>query len=328
MGHIELARWADLVLIAPATANTLSKLAHGFADELLPALCLATTAPIVVVPAMNREMWLAAATQENRRMLHERGVEVLGPAEGEQACGETGPGRMLEPIEIIERLLPILGGAWLAGLSILVTAGPTFEAIDPVRFIGNHSTGKMGYAIAQAAAEAGARTTLISGPTALTPPSGASRIQVISAKQMYQEVMARAREHDIFIAAAAVADYRAADYSPEKIKKRADRWTLELVRTPDILSEVAALPDGPFTVGFAAETQDLERNALDKLRKKRVDLVAANWVGPGVGFGSDDNALSLYWEAGHTELGRAPKVQLARELLRMVAEHYHAKNTA
>lgn len=326
MGHIELARWADLVLIAPLTANTLAKLAHGFADELLCAICLATSAPVVGAPAMNRQMWRASATQANRRLLQSRGVQLLGPADGPQACGEVGAGRMLEPGQIVEYVLSLLQGRELAGLSILVTAGPTFEAVDPVRFVGNRSSGKMGYAIAEAAAQAGARSTLISGPTALETPPGVARIQVTSAEEMYKEVMATIGDHDIFISAAAVADYRPAEYFTDKVKKRAAQWTLQLVRTPDILSTVASLADGPFTVGFAAETEDLERNALDKLTSKSLDLIAANWVGTDRGFGADDNALTVYWPGAAVELPLAPKAVIARQLLKIVSERYRAKN--
>ncbi|MGF1614454.1 MAG: bifunctional phosphopantothenoylcysteine decarboxylase/phosphopantothenate--cysteine ligase CoaBC [Gammaproteobacteria bacterium] len=326
MGHIELARWADLVLIAPLTANTLAKLAHGFADELLCAICLATSAPVVGVPAMNRQMWLASATQANKQLLQSRGVQLLGPADGPQACGEVGAGRMLEPGQIVEYVLSLFQGRELTGLSILVTAGPTFEAVDPVRFVGNRSSGKMGYAIAEAAAQAGARSTLISGPTALETPPGVERIQVTSAEEMHKEVMATIGDHDIFISAAAVADYRPAEYFTDKVKKREAQWTLRLVRTPDILSAVASLADGPFTVGFAAETENLERNALTKLTSKSLDLIAANWVGTDRGFGANDNALTVYWPGGAVELPLAPKAVIARQLLQIVSEHYRAKH--
>ena len=328
MGHIELARWAEMVVIAPLTANTMARLAHGFADELLCAICLATRAPIVSAPAMNREMWLAPATQANRNILQQRGVRLLGPAEGQQACGEIGPGRMLEPSQIVEQVLPLLRTSELEGLSVLVTAGPTFEAVDPVRFIGNRSSGRMGYAIAEAAREAGARVTLISGPTALMPPPGIKCAHVTNAQEMHREVMACIHDHEVFISAAAVADYRPEEYASNKVKKRDAQWTLKLVRTPDILSEVAALADGPFTVGFAAETDNLEQNALDKLTKKSLDLIAANWVGANKGFGTDHNALKVYWDGGHAELPLAPKPTLARQLLNIVAERYRAKNPA
>ncbi|MFZ0254371.1 MAG: bifunctional phosphopantothenoylcysteine decarboxylase/phosphopantothenate--cysteine ligase CoaBC [Gammaproteobacteria bacterium] len=326
MGHIELARWADIVLIAPVTANTLAKLAHGLADELLCAICLATTAPLVLAPAMNREMWLAPATQANRDILQQRGVRLLGPGAGQQACGEIGPGRMLEPMQIVEQVLPLLRRGELAGVSVLVTAGPTYEAVDPVRFIGNRSSGKMGYAIAAAAREAGAQVTLISGPTALKPPRSVACIHVTSAEEMHKEAMARVHNHDIFISAAAVADYRPAEYLGNKVKKRDAQWALKLVRTPDILSAVASLADGPFTVGFAAETDNLAGNALDKLTKKSLDLIAANWVGAEKGIGTDDNALTVFWEGGHAELPLASKPVVARQLLNIVANRYRAKN--
>lgn len=328
MGHIELARWADLVLIAPLTANTMAKLAHGFADELLCAICLATTAPVVLAPAMNREMWLAPATQTNRHILQQRGVQLFGPAEGQQACGEIGPGRMLEPMQIVEHVLPLLASGELAGLSVLVSAGPTFEAIDPVRFIGNRSSGKMGYAIAEAAREAGARVTLVSGPTALNSPLGVECIYVTSAEEMYSEVIRHSYHSDIFISTAAVADYRPAEYVADKVKKREAQWTLNLVRTPDILSAVSSLTDGPFTVGFAAETDNLKLHALEKLTKKSLDLIAANWVDGGKGFGTDENSLTVYWDGGHIELPLAPKPALARQLLNVIMKRYRAKNPA
>lgn len=328
MGHIELARWADMVIVAPASANTMAKLSHGLADELLPALCLTTTAPIVLVPAMNQAMWKAPATQANQRILQQRGVQILGPAEGDQACGETGPGRMLEPTEIVKQLVAYPQQSPLAGRSILITAGPTWEAIDPVRFITNHSSGKMGYAIARAATEVGANTTLVSGPTRLEAPQGVELIKVASAEEMYRAVMARVRESDIFIAAAAVADYRPATYAPAKIKKRQERITLELERTPDILATVAGLPEAPFTVGFAAETEDLEKYALAKLAHKSLDLVAANTVGkPGIGFESDENILTLFWQGGHINLPKAAKSRLAHDLVRVIGERYHAKDS-
>lgn len=328
MGHIELARWADMVLIAPLTANTMAKLAQGLADDLLCAICLATAAPMVLAPAMNREMWLAPATQANRHLLQQRGVRLLGPAEGQQACGEVGPGRMLEPVQIVEQVLPLLRGSELAGLSVLVTAGPTFEAVDPVRFLGNRSSGKMGYAIAEAACHAGARATLISGPTALAVPQGVECIHVGTAEEMHSAVMAQVGNHDIFISAAAVADYRPAEYYPKKVKKRDAQWTLKLVRTPDILSAVTSLANRPFTIGFAAETENLAQHALDKLAKKSLDLIAANWVGVDRGFATDHNALTVYWKGGHAELPLASKPALARQLLHLVVQRYRAENPA
>ncbi len=330
MSHIELARWAELVLVAPATAHLMARLAHGLADDLLTTLCLASEAPIALAPAMNRVMWDAPATQANAALLRERGVHLWGPAEGEQACGERGPGRMLEPADLAARAAALLGGDGpLAGTTVLVTAGPTREAIDPVRFISNHSSGKMGHALARAAAEAGARVTLVSGPCALEAPPGVERVAVESAAEMYQAVMARAPGCDIFIAAAAVADYRPAAPREVKIKKGPGALRLELERTADILAAVAALDPAPFTVGFAAETEDLEGNARAKLEAKGIDLIAANRVGgEASAFGAEDNALAVYWRGGERALGRAPKIELARALIGLVAEQRRARRPA
>ena len=329
MGHIELARWADLVLVAPATANVLARLAHGFADDLLTTLCLATEAPVALAPAMNRQMWQAGATRANVLALLDRGVAMLGPGEGGQACGETGPGRMLEPAEIADRIAARFRGGALDGVGVLVTAGPTREALDPVRYLTNHSSGKMGYAVADAAAEAGARVSLVSGPTALPAPPGVERIDVTSAGEMYAEVMARAAGCDVFIAAAAVADYRPAHCAEQKIKKGDGPAAIELVRTPDILAAVAAMDDGPFTVGFAAETESIQAHAQDKLERKGLDMIAANRVGlPDRGFASERNALSVLWRGGGRELDLAPKAELARRLIDLVAEGYRAERPA
>ena len=330
MGHIELARWADLVLIAPATANVLARLAHGFADDLLTTLCLATTAPLVLAPAMNRQMWQASPTRANVRTLLARGVAMLGPGEGDQACGEVGPGRMLEPEEIAARIEAWFRGGALEGVEVLVTAGPTWEALDPVRFLTNHSTGKMGYAVAAAAAEEGARVSLVSGPTALPAPPGIDRIEVTSAEEMYAEAMARATRCDIFIAAAAVADYRPARCEAQKIKKGDGPAALDLVRTPDIVAGVAAMEGGPFTVGFAAETESVQAHARNKLERKGLDMIAANRVGlPDRGFASESNALCVLWrDGGRRELALASKVELARSLVGLVAERYRAEHPA
>ncbi|HXH03879.1 MAG TPA: bifunctional phosphopantothenoylcysteine decarboxylase/phosphopantothenate--cysteine ligase CoaBC [Candidatus Competibacteraceae bacterium] len=323
MGHIELARWADLILIAPASADFLARLTHGFADDLLATLCLATDRPIAVAPAMNRLMWANPATQANLAILHGRGVAIWGPASGAQACGEVGEGRMLEPLELRERVIAHFGAGPLQGVRVLLTAGPTREAIDPVRYISNRSTGKMGYAVAAAAAAAGASVTLVSGPVALATPPGVERIDVESAEQMYQAVMARARAHDIFIATAAVADYRVAAPAERKIKKSAETLNLALVRNPDILASVAALGEGrPFTVGFAAETHDVLAYAEDKRRRKGLDLIAANEVGEGKGFERDHNALHVLWEGGGVELPLADKNELGRQLVAVIAERY------
>ncbi len=327
MGHIELARWADLVLIAPATAGVLARLAHGFADDLLTTLCLATTAPLVLAPAMNRRMWQAAATRANVLTLLDRGVAMLGPGEGDQACGEVGPGRMLEPAEIADRIAARLRGGALDGVKVLVTAGPTREALDPVRCLTNHSSGKMGYAVAGAAREAGARVSLVSGPTALPPPAGVERVDVTSAGEMYAEVMARAADCDVFIAAAAVADYRPARCAEQKIKKGEGPAAVELVRTPDILAGVAAMDGGPFTAGFAAETESVQAHARDKLERKGLDMIAANRVGlPDRGFASERNALSVLWRGGGRELALAPKPELARRFIALVADRYRAEH--
>jgi len=329
MGHIELARWADLVLIAPATANVIARLAAGLADDLLTTLCLATEAPLAVAPAMNRQMWAAPATRANVRTLAERGVWMLGPGEGEQACGEVGAGRMLEPADLASRALDLISGGALAGVSVLVTAGPTREAIDPVRFISNHSSGKMGYAVAAAAAQAGASVTLVSGPTALDAPARVERVMVESCEEMHAAVMARMPANRIFIGAAAVADYRPASRAGQKIKKSAESASLELVRTPDVLAAVAALEPRPFTVGFAAETEKLAEHARGKLAAKRLDMIAANEVGiPGRGFNSDENALTVFWADGSEELALAGKRDLARRLVSLVAERFHATRPA
>ena len=329
MGHIELARWADTVLIAPATADCLAKLAHGIADDLLSTLCLATAAPIVVAPAMNRQMWEAQATRENVAVLTARGVAFLGPGDGSQACGEVGPGRMLEPADISAFIAARYNSDRLLGLSVLVTAGATREALDPVRFISNQSSGKMGYAVADAAAEAGARVTLVSGPTSLDAPFGVARICVTSAKEMLDAVMQRIRDSQIFIGAAAVSDYAPKDYAEQKLKKSRDSISIALVKTRDILADVAALDNAPFTVGFAAETNDVETYAKEKLSRKLLDMIAANRVGvPGSGFGSDDNTLTVYWSDGAERLELAPKLQIARRLIGIVADRYREKHSA
>ncbi len=334
MGHIELARWADRVLVAPATADMLAKLAHGLADDLVSTLCLVTTAPIAVAPAMNNRMWLHSATQANVATLRSRGVQVIGPDDGAQACGEFGPGRLREPPEIVNDLAAAFAAddaltADLAGQRLVISAGPTFEDLDPVRFIGNRSSGKMGFAIAAAAARRGAEVVLVAGPVSLPTPSGVRRVDVRSAAQMHAAVMA-ALPADIYIGAAAVADYTPRMVSPCKIKKTAqtgnggataiDTMTVELVRTPDVLAEVAAHAQRPrVVVGFAAETNDVEHYARGKLVRKGLDMIAANQVGrEGCGFESDDNALMVIdAEAAHA-LGPGPKTALADALLDLV----------
>ncbi|TXH66953.1 MAG: bifunctional phosphopantothenoylcysteine decarboxylase/phosphopantothenate--cysteine ligase CoaBC [Lysobacteraceae bacterium] len=330
MGHIELARWADRVLVAPATADMLARLAHGLADDLVSTLCLATTAPIAVAPAMNNRMWLHPATQANLATLRAREVMVIGPDDGAQACGEFGPGRLREPPEIVAALAACVGEsaarvADFAGLRLLISAGPTLEDLDPVRFIGNRSSGKMGFAIAAAAARRGAEVTLVAGPVNLGTPAGVRRIDVRSARQMRDAVL-DALPADIYIGTAAVADYTPRVVSAEKIKKSTtpgeESMTLELVRTPDILAEVAVHARRPrCVVGFAAETNDVERYARDKLERKRLDMIAANQVGrAGCGFESEDNALAVLTADGAQHLGPAPKTRLADGLLDLIRE--------
>ena len=322
MNHIELAKWADLVLIAPATANVISRLASGMADELLTTLCLATPSPVAVAPAMNQQMYLHAATQANLQTLAQRGVQLWGPASGTQACGDVGPGRMLNPDELVAECIRFLAKPKL-DLRVLITAGPTREALDPVRYISNHSSGKMGFALAAAAAELGADVTLVSGPVNLPTPAGVRRIDVESALQMQAAVMAEVAQQQIVIGCAAVADYRPAEISPQKIKKSADEVTLTLVKNPDIIAEVAALAVKPFVVGFAAETRDVEHYALDKMARKKLDMIAANDVArEGQGFNSDDNALTVFWPGGHQELPLARKTEVARHLLALIIKKY------
>jgi phosphopantothenoylcysteine decarboxylase/phosphopantothenate--cysteine ligase len=326
MGHIELARWADKLLIAPASANFMAKLSHGLADDLLSTLCLATSAPVCIAPAMNQQMWHAVATQANLLTLLERGVLVFGPAQGEQACGDVGPGRMLEPNVLADMLAQSHIEPLFTNKHIVITAGPTREEIDPVRFISNHSSGKMGYALANAALALGAKVTLVSGPVGLMPPVGADVRQVVSAEQMHSAVMEVVHNCDIFIGCAAVADYKPQQKIPQKIKKSEAELTLTFTRNPDILSDVAHLTHPPFTVGFAAETQDMERYARDKLSRKKLDLIAANDVSQaGLGFNSDQNALTIYWPEGKKNLGVANKSQLAMQLMTLIALRYTTK---
>jgi phosphopantothenoylcysteine decarboxylase/phosphopantothenate--cysteine ligase len=323
MGHIELARWADAVLIAPATANLIAKLAHGLADDLLSTLCLATAAPLVIAPAMNRQMWANPATQANVAFLIQRGVKVLGPGTGAQACGEVGEGRMLEPQELAQALSTVFGPGPLENLRVMITAGPTRDPLDPVRFIGNRSSGRMGFALAQAASEAGASVHLIAGPVSLPTPANVGRTNVETASQMHAAVMADVADQDIFIACAAVADYRPAHMAEHKIKKTRPDLSVELVRNPDILAEVAARPQHPFTVGFAAETENVEAVAAKKREAKRLDMIAANKVGgTDSAFESLDNALTVLWNGGRLELRKADKATLARQLIALIAERY------
>ena len=318
MGHIELGRWAELILVAPASADFIAHLAEGSAADLLTTLCLATTAPLAVAPAMNWAMWENAATQGNVRRLRERGVRLLGPVAGELAEGETGMGRMMEPADLVAALAE--GKRPLKGLKVVVTAGPTREPLDPVRFVSNRSSGKMGFAVARAAAEAGAEVTLVAGPVHLATPRDVQRVDVETAAEMHAAVMRGIKGAHIFIAGAAVADYGPKRAAAQKIKKTAPTLALSLTRTPDILADVARQRPRPYTVGFAAETEKLESHARAKLHKKKLDLMAANLVGRGRGFDADDNALTLYWEGGGLDLGSAPKLQLARRLVEIIAE--------
>lgn len=328
MGHIELARWAELVVIAPATADFLAQMAAGMARDLLSTLCLATTAPLVVAPAMNQAMWRHAATQANVALLQSRGVTFLGPDEGAQACGDVGPGRMLEPEDIRLALGANLAGGRLAGRRVLLTAGPTREALDPVRFLGNRSSGRMGFALAAALVAEGASVTLVAGPVSLPTPAGVERIDVESALQMRDAVFTSLPGTAIFIACAAVADFRPAAAAGKKIKKTSETLTLELIRNPDILSEVAALPARPFCVGFAAETDDVEAYAQAKLRAKRLDMIAANRVGASQGFEVDDNALLVIWEGGQQSLPQQPKSRLAAQLVNLIVDRFDAQTAA
>lgn len=328
MGHIELARWADEILIAPATADFIAQLAHGLAGDLLSTLCLATRAPIAIAPAMNQVMWAHPATQANVTLLRQRGVRVLGPASGEQACGEVGEGRMLEPMELAAALAPDTRSHILTGVRAIVTAGPTRERIDPVRFITNRSSGKMGFAVAEALHAAGAEVVLVSGPVHLPTPPGVDRINVESADEMLAAVQAKIADAQIFVATAAVSDYRAANVACEKIKKSNAAMSLELARTPDILATIGSSARPPFLVGFAAETDNVERNALAKLESKHLDMIAANKVGDGLAFDKDDNALTVYWPGDQRELCLCSKRDLAGQLVQLIAERYRSKQAA
>ena len=326
MGHIELAKWADIIVVAPATADFIARMNVGMANDLLSTLCLATSAPILLAPAMNQQMYAQTITQENMAKLAQRGVKFVGPNSGEQACGDVGAGRMSEPSEIFtalcEQLVPKQD---LHGLTVVITAGPTREAIDPVRYLSNHSSGKMGYAIAQAFAERGATVTLISGPVNLPTPANVKRINVISAQEMWAVAMESAVKNQLFIGCAAVADYRMADISEQKIKKTADNneLTLRLIKNPDIIASVAALDEQrPFVVGFAAETQNVEVYAKDKLQRKNLDMICANSVAGGAVFGEDQNALHLFWKNGEKLLPSCSKTELAQVLAQEILEQF------
>jgi phosphopantothenoylcysteine decarboxylase/phosphopantothenate--cysteine ligase len=330
MGHIELAKWADLVLIAPASADCLARLVQGRGDDLLGAVCLASNAPLAVAPAMNQAMWADAATQANVETLRGRGVHIFGPGEGGQACGDVGAGRMLEPAELVNESMALFATGSLAGLHVLITAGPTREPIDPMRYISNRSSGRMGYALAEACVEAGAKVTLVSGPVCLPTPERLTRIDIETAAEMLAAVESKLGECDIFISTAAVADYRPAQMAEQKLKKSDEVISLELARTEDVLAMVAARDEAPFTVGFAAETENIIENAQGKLQAKGLDMIAANKIGKTgsgepLGVESEDNALRVFWPGGEQDLPRAHKSQLARQLVALIGQRYHEK---
>ena len=321
MGHIELARWADLLLIAPATADLIARLSAGRADDLLTTVALATPAPLLLAPAMNQQMWRDTATAANIETLATRGATIIGPGEGSQACGDTGPGRMEEPPVIADAAAALFASGALAGVRVVVTAGPTREPLDPVRYISNYSSGKMGFAIARAAAEAGAQTAIVTGPVNLQTPEHVARIEVGSAREMLEQCELLLEDCDVFIACAAVADYRPAREESQKIKKNDEKIVMELVRNPDILAAVATREPGPFTVGFAAETNDVLANARDKMSRKGLDMIVANDVSEStIGFNSDDNAATVLWHDGERVLSRASKQSIARELVSLIAD--------
>lgn len=325
MGHIELARWADLILVAPASADFIARLAVGRANDLLSTLCLATVAPIALAPAMNQAMWKNTITQKNVQALLVNKVRMLGPAAGSQACGDVGPGRMLEPIDIVQQVSQLFVSGALAGVNILITAGPTHEAIDPVRFLTNASSGKMGYALAQAAEDAGASVTLVSGPvntSQLAPLKHANIINVVSAEDMCAAVLSHADHCDIFIGCAAVADYTCKNPAAQKIHKQSAVLTLELERTPDIIAQLAQCKKKPFIVGFAAETENLLTNAKEKCKRKGLDVIVANQVGEGLGFDVDENAVTVLWQDEAKTYARMSKQQLARQLVALITELY------
>ena len=324
MGHIELAKWADVVLIAPASADFIARLTVGMANDLLSTICLATSAPIFLAPAMNQQMYRQAITQQNLTALLSRGIQLIGPNSGEQACGDVGAGRMSEPSEIFTALCHHFAGQQdLLGLHVAITAGPTREAIDPVRYISNHSSGKMGFAIAEAFAKRGAQVTLIAGPVNLTVSPNIHRIDVTSAQEMWQTALESAVKNHIFIGCAAVADYRIADVAGQKIKKSAEEMMLKLVKNPDIIADVAHLTEKrPFTIGFAAETQNVADYAKDKLTRKNLDMICANDVSGGQVFGQDHNALHLFWKNGEKALAQADKNTLADALVSEIMARY------
>ena len=325
MDHIELARWADLMIVAPASADFIAKLRDGYSDNLLLTLCLASNQPVAIAPAMNQQMYANQATQDNIKQLATRDILVWGPDDGEQACGDIGPGRMLEPGAVFDRIVESLGPGKLNGRKVLITAGPTRESIDPVRYISNRSTGRMGFALAQAAQRAGAGVTLVSGPVNLNDPPGVERISVSSAIEMRDAVIDRVAKVDIFISCAAVSDYRVEQVAAQKIKKSGEKMILELVPNPDIVSEVTGLKNRPFTLGFAAETEKVEQHAREKLQRKNLDMIAANLVdAEHTGFETDTNELIVIWPDGQQLLALQDKNEIAKQLIDLVAEHYNA----
>jgi phosphopantothenoylcysteine decarboxylase/phosphopantothenate--cysteine ligase len=335
MSHIELARWADLVLIVPATAEFMARIAAGLAPDLLSTLCLATEAPIVIAPAMNHVMWASSAVQANRKVLEERGIKVLGPEDGDQACGETGVGRMMEPNDIVSAIQSIVPisiittvQSQIKGRTVMITAGPTREAIDPVRYITNRSSGKMGFAIAHAARDAGAQVILISGPVSLCKPDGVEFIQVETAEQMFAAVHQHIQDLDIFIAVAAVSDYRPKKPEQNKIKKIKEVMQIDLIKSPDILASVAKLSSGPFTVGFAAETERVRSYALGKLKNKKLDMIIANQVGVDRSFDCDESAVEVFWRGGERSFPMMAKSELAMQLIQLIAERHTGNSGA
>ena len=323
MGHIEFAKWADLILVAPATCNIIAKMAAGIADDLLTTLLLATPAKVAVAPAMNQQMYAHAATQANLATLKARNVLIWGPGKGEQACGDVGAGRMLEPHELVALCTAKEQPQLLAGKTITITAGPTREPLDPVRFISNHSSGKMGYALAEAALQLGAEVNLISGPVNIKAPTGVNLVNIESAEQLLTESLTYAPQSDAFIGCAAVADYRAANIATQKMKKQGDELTLTLTKNPDVIAAIANLKQNrPYTVGFAAETQNVESYAKGKLKNKNLDMICANDVSKsGLGFNSDHNALTLYWHNEQLELPTTSKIEIARKVIEQLAKH-------
>jgi phosphopantothenoylcysteine decarboxylase/phosphopantothenate--cysteine ligase len=328
MGHITLARWADWIVIAPASADSIAKLVQGRTNDLLAAVCIASESPLAIAPAMNNKMWQNQATQDNINILKSRNIHIIGPASGLQACGELGEGRLVEPVDIVLELQRLMVPKQLTGKRVLVTAGPTHEPIDPVRFIGNRSSGKMGFAVAKAAKEAGAEVDLVAGPVHLSTPTGVKRVNVTTAQQMYDAVMENIINYDIFISCAAVADYTPAQVVKDKIKKTQNAGLeLKLEATKDIISSVADLDVKPFIVGFAAETNNVVDYAQQKLQRKKLDMIAANQVGDSQGFAVDNNSLQVFWQQDSQMLPLAPKLQLARDLMTLIIELYNEKDS-